>query len=89
MDQEKEREHLRNIVEIFLLNTFPEKSYFRNNAVRYVIRELLVNGGIYYFHENMINNLLVIINNYSVDSEYRISLRPGLSESEAFGLYGV
>ena len=45
MDADKEKDHLRNITEIFLLNTFPERSYFRNNAARYIIRELLVNLG--------------------------------------------
>lgn len=45
MDVEKEREHLRNIVEIFMLNTFTDKNYFKNNVVRHLLRELIVNNG--------------------------------------------
>ncbi len=44
MDQDKEKDHLRNIVEIFCLNTFTDRTYFRNNAARYIIREVLVNN---------------------------------------------
>lgn len=61
MDADKEKDHLRNITEIFLLNTFPERSYFRNNAARYIIRELLVNLGNWGSHLiNRVTGLVMI-----------------------------
>ncbi|CAF0896304.1 unnamed protein product [Brachionus calyciflorus] len=40
---ENEKEHLRNICELILLDVFQEKSYFRNPAIRYLVREIMVN----------------------------------------------
>ena len=45
MDQEKEIEHLRKIVEIFVLVAFDEKSYMKNNSLRSFIKEALLNKG--------------------------------------------
>lgn len=43
--QEYELNHLRNISEIIILNIFQDKPYFRNAALRSLIREVLVFKG--------------------------------------------
>jgi hypothetical protein len=58
MDADKERNHLRNMVEILLLNAFKDKCYFKNDAIRHLLREVLVNKGIdlsyiKYFHHHL------------------------------------
>ncbi len=39
--REKEEEYLRKLAELFILQTFSEKNYFRNAALRYLLREIL------------------------------------------------
>lgn len=86
MDADKERDHLRNIIEIFLFNTFPEKDYFRNNAVRYIIRELLVNLGkfSFYFTLKKLNIIFTLSDSslffVSVFSNARVDLRSGFHQ---------
>jgi hypothetical protein len=43
--QELECEYLRNVIEIFIVNAFSDKQYFRNGAIRSLVREILVNKG--------------------------------------------
>jgi hypothetical protein len=41
--EEKEKEHLKRIIEIFLLKVFDKKKYLKNNALRSIFREVMVN----------------------------------------------
>ncbi len=56
-DENKSEDHLRNMIEIFLMNTFSTKSYFKNNALRTLIKEILLNKGIFNNFNYQINNL--------------------------------
>ncbi len=52
-DETKECEYLRKLLDFFMLTTFTDKVYFKNNAIRAIIRELLLNKGI--------KNVLILI----------------------------
>ena len=43
MDSNKECEHLRNLIEILILTTFANKTYFKNSALRTLVKEVLLN----------------------------------------------
>jgi hypothetical protein len=38
---------MRNLLEILILHVFSDKQYFKNNAIRALIRELLVTKGFF------------------------------------------
>ena len=45
MTQNKELDHLRNLIEILVMNAFGDKHYFKNNAIRALTREILLKKG--------------------------------------------
>ena len=48
IDPNKESDHLRNLIEVLLLHTFSDsKTYFKNDALRALIREILLNKGVF------------------------------------------
>ena len=48
ISDEKELEHLRNLMEILMLNALNDKQYLKNNAIRSLIREVLLKKGNFY-----------------------------------------
>lgn len=49
MDPGKECEHLRNLIELLILNVYNDKNYFKNNALRSLLREVMVNKSKFFF----------------------------------------
>ncbi len=43
VDAQKEAEHLRKLVEIFVIVSFDEKAYIKNSAVRSFVKEVILN----------------------------------------------
>jgi hypothetical protein len=64
---ESELQHLRNMLEFLMLKTYKEKNYFKNKAVRAMLREILLNKVIHpsielisdpdYLNEKLLNYL--------------------------------
>jgi hypothetical protein len=57
MDSDIELDHLRNLIEIFLLSTFGDQSYFRNTALRTLFKEILLNKGL----EQIITEQIILL----------------------------
>lgn len=45
MSSEKESQYLRSLLDILIINTFMDKSYLKNNAIRTLLREVLLKKG--------------------------------------------
>jgi hypothetical protein len=45
MSSEKESQYLRSLLDILIVNTFMDRSYLKNNAIRTLLREILLKKG--------------------------------------------
>ena len=42
MDRNEELKHMRNVIDIIILTLLGDRNYFKNNAIRSLLREILL-----------------------------------------------
>ena len=52
MDSVKELDHLRNLVEVFILVSFNDRSYVKNSAIRSLLKEVILHKSEFFFNSN-------------------------------------